>query len=111
MRGLTGVVKSFIMSRLTITLTEEQAERIEELSGDGGPYGSKSEAVRNLIQTGERVEELETKVERLEREKRLLLEEREEKRELVRYVEDERSWRSASLPRRVKWWVFGKDEP
>lgn len=103
-------MRKLTVPRLTITLTEEQADRVAELSGEGGLYESKSEAVRMLIQTGERVEELERTVERLEREKRLILEDREEKRELVRYVEDERSWRSASLPRRVKWWVFGKEE-
>lgn len=103
------VVRIFTVPRLTITLTEEQAERVAELSGDGGPYESKSEAVRMLIQRGERVDELEQKAERLEREKRLILEEREEKRELARYVEDEQAWRSAGLTTRAKWWLFGKD--
>lgn len=98
------------MPRLTVTLTEEQAEKVDELSGDSGPYESKSEAVRNLIQGGERVDELEEKVERLEREKRLILEEREEKRELVRYVEGEQEWRSAGLAKRARWWLFGKGD-
>lgn len=30
--------------------------------------------------------------------------------ELVEYVEEERSWRSAGLGTRMKWWIFGKDE-
>lgn len=102
------VVKICIMPRLTVTLTEEQAELVCELSGDGEPYESKSEVVRNLIQAGERVEELEAEVERLEQEKRLILEERQEKRELARYVEDELSYREAGLATRVRWWLFGK---
>lgn len=93
------------MPRLTITLTEEQAELVEELSQDGGPYESKSEAVRNLIQAGERVEELETKVDRLEREKLLILEERQEKQELVRYIEDRKE---GSFVDRVRWFLFGE---
>lgn len=103
-------MRSFTVPRLTITLREEQAERVAELSGEGGPYESKSEAVRKLIQAGERVGELEEKVDRLEREKRLILEEREEKRELARYVEEEMSYREAPLSTRLRWWVFGKGE-
>ena len=98
------------MPRLTVTITEEQEELLEELSSDSGEYESKSEAVRNLIQRGERVDELEQKVERLEREKRMLVEQREEHTELVEYVDEERSWRSAPLTKRVRWWLFGKGD-
>lgn len=97
------------MPRLTVTITDEQAEFLDEVSGDGGEYESKSAAVREFIQAGERVAELEQTVERLETEKRLILEEREENRELVRYVEDELSCREAGIVTRAKWWLFGRN--
>jgi hypothetical protein len=62
-----------------------------------------------FIQRGERVDELEQKAERLEREKQLILEDREERNELVRYVEDELTYREAGLSKRVRWWLFGRD--
>jgi Arc/MetJ-type ribon-helix-helix transcriptional regulator len=98
------------MSRLTVSLTEEEEKIIDEKVGDGGEYESKSEFVRDCIQNHTEVEELEQQVERLEREKRMILEQREEANEIKRYVEEERSWRNAGLRTRAKWWVFGKPE-
>jgi len=97
------------MPRLTVTITDEQAELIEEKSADSGEYESKSEAVRNLIQAGERTEELEQKCNRLEREKAQILDQREENQELVRYAETERAYREAPLADRLRWFVFGRD--
>jgi Arc/MetJ-type ribon-helix-helix transcriptional regulator len=101
------------MPRLTITLDEEQAELLEGKTGDGGGYDSKSEAVRDLIQRGEqaeqRIDELETERERLERKLTAVIENREEHTEIVRYVEEERTYRSAGLATRAKWWLFGMD--
>lgn len=71
------------MPRFTVTVTDEQAALLEELSSHGGPYDSKSEAVRSFIQNGERLMELERENERLQRERRQLLEQREEHRELI----------------------------
>jgi Arc/MetJ-type ribon-helix-helix transcriptional regulator len=64
------------MPRLTVTITEEQSELLDDVSGDDGEYESKSEAVRNFIQTGEHHQELREKLDRLEdrletREKRI----------------------------------------
>lgn len=98
------------MSRLTISLNDAEEAIIDEKVGDGGEYDSKSEFVRSCIQAHTEVEELEQQVERLEREKRMILEQREEADEIKRYVEEERSWRSAPVTKRVKWWVFGKPE-
>lgn len=98
------------MARLTVTITDEQAELLDELSEDGGEYDSKSAAVRDFIQSGQRVAELEEKVDQLESEKRLLLEELAEKQDLVCYVEAERSHRRAGLATRAKWWLLGRDE-
>lgn len=53
------------MPRLTVTIEEEQSELLEELSVEGGPYDSKSEAVRNFIQAGEDRHELREEVDRL----------------------------------------------
>lgn len=55
------------MPRLTVTITEDQSEFLEELSGDGGEYESKSAAVRKFIRRGEDVHTLEEKLERRER--------------------------------------------
>ena len=95
------------MPRFTVTVTDEQAALLEDLSSDGGPYESKSEAVRSLIQDGERLAELEQENDRLHRERRQLLEQRSENKELRRYVEDEQRYRQASLLQRFKWWLGG----
>jgi len=62
----------------------------------------------------ERVADLEQEVERLERERRLLLEQREEHAQLVRAVEQRRTLEQAraqaGLATRVRWWLFGRDE-
>lgn len=105
------------MPRLTVTITEEQAALLDERTGDGGEYESKSEAVRDFIQSGEelqnRVDELETEVERLRNEKRTILSQREENQELVRFVEDEMERReqrdTAPVWTRAKWWVLGRE--
>jgi Arc/MetJ-type ribon-helix-helix transcriptional regulator len=55
-----------MMSRLTVTIKEEQSELLEELPGEGGEYDSKSEAVRNFIQRGETIQELEERLEQRE---------------------------------------------
>ena len=105
------------MPRLTITVTDEQAALLEKLSGDGGQYESKSAAVRDFIQAGERVAELEQEVERLNRERRQLLEQREEHSELVRYAEGQREQEQNARERRTKpawtrawWWLTGEPE-
>lgn len=97
------------MPRLTITITEDQNKYLDEISGEDGEYESKSEAVRNFIQSGERAEELEQTVERLQNEKQTLIEKHQEHGDLVEYVEEERSWRQQPLSTRLRWWIFGKD--
>jgi predicted nucleic acid-binding Zn-ribbon protein len=46
------------MHRLTVSITEEQEELLDDVSGEGGEYESKSAAVRDFIQAGEREREL-----------------------------------------------------
>ena len=102
------------MPRLTATVDEEHVALIEELSSDDGQYASKSEAVRACIQAYERVDELETENDRLRREKRAVIEQRDEHRELVEYVEGERALqqmererRNAPIWKRMKWYILG----
>jgi len=109
------------MGRITFT-AQEQHEDIISAVEDEADVDSRAEAVRqcisryeNLQQSEEdlkqEVEQLQQTVERLQNEKRLILENREEKKELARYVEDKRSreerWDEASMTTRLKWKVFG----
>jgi tRNA G18 (ribose-2'-O)-methylase SpoU len=86
---------------------------------------SDAEAVRRAIahaqHCDERVRELERQLaeaerdlERVQREKRLILDEREEHQDLVRAVEQEQSIQErraqAGVLTRAKWWLTGMDE-
>lgn len=104
------------MPRFTVTVTDEQAALLEDLSSDGGPYESKSEAVRSFIQDGERLAELKQENDRLHRERRQLLEQRKEHGELVRYAEDRRERERRAYDRRrepawVRAWYWLTGEP
>jgi Arc/MetJ-type ribon-helix-helix transcriptional regulator len=103
------------MPRYSVTLPEEHAELIEDLAGDDGPAGSKSEAVRMLIDDAHRVDDLEAENERLRRERRQLLEQREEHNDLVRYADEQRARERRQREKeeqpvwtRAKWWVLGR---
>jgi len=80
-----------------------------------------AEAVRECIRRSQaldecrdRVAELEETVERLEREKRLILKERDEHSQLVRAVEQQRTLEEerarAGVLTRARWWLVGRDE-
>lgn len=60
------------------------------------------------------IEDLEREVQRLNRERRQILEQREEHEELVRVVQRERSLTErraeAGLGTRLKWWAFGMSD-
>lgn len=98
------------MKQITLRIDEDLLDRLEAEADDRGV--SRSEHIRKLLEDvdelQERVEDLERDVDRLTRERRHLLEQREEHQELVRYVDEERSWRDAGLTTRAKWWLFGK---
>ncbi|WP_080503514.1 hypothetical protein [Halococcus thailandensis] len=103
------------MPRITATVDEEHVALIEELSSDDGRYASKSEAVQECIQAYERVAELETENDRVRREKRAVINQRDEHRELVEYVDGERELqrmererRNASIWQRAKWMILGR---
>ena len=97
------------MPRITVSISDEQNERLADLTGENRPYGSKSEAMRSFITADEQVQELEQEVERLNRERRQLLEQRSENKELRRYVEDEQRYRQGGLIQRFRWWIRGMD--
>ena len=114
------------MKKVSVSLSDDHVERLETRQ-EQGDADSRSEAVRQILDEYDdlhaecerlrtRCEELETDLERSRNATRLLLEEREEKKELVRYVEQERDLqerreerRSAPAWKRAKWWVFGRD--
>ena len=64
----------------------------------------------NVIQ---QEQEQEAEAERLEREKRQILEQREENKQLAKFAEQEWTLQEerlrASVLTRAKWWVFGRD--
>ena len=109
------------MKRLTVSLESEHIDRLDELQ-DEHDVDSRSAALRRLFTEYEELqteyeelnteyEELETELERARRERRQLLEQREEHQELARYVADERTaeqrWREASLATRLRWRLTG----
>lgn len=51
------------MPRITVTISDELDEYLEEHSGDGEEFDSKSEVMRHLAQRGQEVDDLETEVE------------------------------------------------
>lgn len=96
------------MQPVTIRIPDDTHSTLSEEADESGR--SMSEIGREYIERGMDYDELQRENERLRAEKRTLITDREERTELVEYVEEERSWRSAGLGTRVKWWVFGKDE-
>ena len=105
------------MPRITVSVSDEQAERIEDLAGEEGPHSSKSEVMRYFIRRSQEADELEQENERLHRERRQLLDQRKERNELVRYAEDQRDQDQRARERRKKpawtrawWWLTGEPE-
>ena len=101
--------------RVSASISDEQAELIEDLAGDDGLYDSKSEVLRECISAYNRVQEVEAENERLRRERRQLLDQREERNELVRYAEDQREQEQRARERReqpvwtrMRWWILGE---
>lgn len=101
------------MQQITVKLPDDTAESLND-TAESQYDGNRSDAIRDLLEKGleadDRIAALEQENERLRNEKRMLIQDREEKTELVEYVEEERSWRSAGIGTRMKWWLFGKDD-
>jgi Arc/MetJ-type ribon-helix-helix transcriptional regulator len=96
------------MPRLTITLSDELAEFIDEESGDSGEFDSKSEAVRHYVERGRDAEDLENEVEVLENrldELRRQLYERDDVEEKVDVLANkvEKTQQAADAPFFIRW--------
>lgn len=103
------------MERLTIRVPEEIMEELERIQSADNV--SQSEAARRLLRRGSEYEEVRAERDRLERQYRQLIEQREEHTELVEYVEEERELkrqrdrrRTAPVWRRAKWWLLGEPD-
>jgi hypothetical protein len=115
------------MKNITVRLDESLIADLEEEADEHGV--SRSEYIRNTLATrhehdGEHEEyeeriaalereiaDLEQENDRLKREKRLILEQREENTELIEYVQEERTLErrraEAGILTRTKWWFTG----
>jgi predicted transcriptional regulator len=97
------------MQQLTIRVSDETATEIEQMADE--QETSKSKVTRELLERGSEYEQLQTECDRLRREKRQILAQRDENRQLVEYVEQERSnaekRRQANALKRAKWWFLG----
>ena len=105
------------MPRITVSLSDQQAARIEDLAGDEGPYSSKSKVMRYFIHRSQEADDLKQENERLHRERRQLLDQRKERNELVRYAEDQRDQEQRARDRRQQpawtrawWWLIGEPD-
>ena len=125
------------MEKISISLRDEQLQHVAEREENKNE--TRSEAVRTLVDRGmnaaeheeklrgrmeelerkkdEEIEQLRTEIDRLQRERRQILEQREENQELVRFAEEQRSLvseqrdrRNEPVWRRAKWWVLGRGQ-
>lgn len=126
------------MKKISISLEEEQLEAIDErLNDENTDADSRSEAVRSLIDDGlvaadnrtefeeqietlkndyeKQIADLEATIQRLENEKHTLINDRQERTELVRYAESQREKeqhnrerRQYNAIRRAWWWLAGE---
>jgi predicted transcriptional regulator len=101
------------MDQIAVRLPDDLLDAVDAAADEQDV--SRSVYIRDTLErrvsgeTDQRVRELEQEVERLNRERRQLLEQREENQQLRRYVENDVEWHEASLPTRLRWYVFGKD--
>lgn len=116
------------MEPATVSLRERHHDVLAELSQDDGPCKNRSDAMRKIIdryneipELQERIDELETENERLNRERRQLLEQRDENDELIDFAGETKSVlerrearkeaiRTAPVWRRALWWLVGEPE-
>ncbi|WP_122088601.1 ribbon-helix-helix protein, CopG family [Halalkalicoccus subterraneus] len=113
------------MQRVSVKLDGDMVEQLDSLADDQSV--TRSDVIRDTLDDGlntdddveiqrlqERITDLETENERLRREKRLVLEQREEHTDLVSTVERQQSLTerkaSASVFRRAKWWLVGIED-
>jgi metal-responsive CopG/Arc/MetJ family transcriptional regulator len=94
------------MEQITIRIQEEFLESIE--SGASEHNESRSEHIRDLLRKGMECGDVRRDHDRLENQLAQVIEQRDEHQELVQYVNEEQSWRSAPIWKRGKWWLLGR---
>lgn len=94
------------------TLKEQADEHERELAKLRSQHADELQAQANQFEN--EIDDLETELERVHREKRQILEQREEHQDLVRAVEREQSRADrrarAGMVKRAKWFVFGMND-
>lgn len=113
------------MQRVSVKLDEDMVKQLDSLANDQSV--TRSDVIRDTLDDGlntdddveiqrlqERITDLETENQRLRREKRLVLEQREEHTELVNTVKEEQSLAKrkaeAGLWTKTKWALFGMND-
>lgn len=113
------------MQRVSVKLEEGMVKRLDELADEHGV--TRSDVIRDTLDDGlntgddeeiqrlrSKLEDLQIENERLHRERRQLLEQREEHTELVKAVKEERSLArkkaEAGLWTKTKWALFGMSD-
>jgi regulator of replication initiation timing len=100
--------------KISIVVGEEHVDVLEDVEEDEDrDVRSRSEAVRTIIDEWEELreecEDLRTENERLRDRIMALIDEREERTELVRFVDEEEERRRAPAWTRAKWWLLGRE--
>ena len=101
--------------KISVSLRDEQVGRIDELE-----YNSRSEAIRELVDRGFEYEDLQQENERLRNEKQTILNQRNENKQLVEYLQKEREIqmqermdrqerRKQPVWVRLRDWVLGRE--
>ena len=110
------------MDPITLRLPTETLEEVDDEAEDRGlsraeylreVVENRNEHVEKLSDYESELEELRTEVGRLHRERRQILEQREEHNELVAAVQSDQTLSErkakAGVGTRLKWWMFGMD--
>lgn len=99
---------------VSLVLEDRHVDVLDELQDDNDrDIRSRSEAARELIdEYGElntECEELRREKSRLENRVMTLIDDRQERQELVKYVDEEQERREAGAITRAKWWLLGRE--
>jgi len=91
------------MDRITVSIDQDQNAELERLVEEG-IYDSKSEAVRKLLTRAQEMDHMRERIEELERERAVLLDEIERGSGIQNQPSGE------SFPARLRWLLFGRSE-
>jgi len=102
------------MQQITVRLSEDLIAELDS-EAENGDYDSRADRIRDVLESRGEVDELQTEVERLQRERRQILEQRSENQELVRFAEQQQTVlerqearRSRPIWTRAYKYVFGE---